>query len=64
MAPGTLTYWLLEVFKQRMENLLFKKGGNHPRAASQTVLKKSSPEFLLHLAKLFTSLAVRFLTFE
>lgn len=60
MALGTQTSWLLEVFKQRMENLLFKKGCNHPTAANQMVPKKSSPESLFHLAKLFTPLALRF----
>lgn len=59
MALGTLGSWLLEVIKQRQQPFCFIREAITLEQPNQMVLKKSSPEFLLHLAKPFTLWALR-----
>lgn len=63
MALGTLSSWLLEMFKQRPQTFLSEKGCNYPGVAESNGSIEVKPKSLFHLAKLFPSLALRFLIF-
>lgn len=43
MVLGTLSSWLLEGFRQRLETFLFEKGCNHHRVAESNGSKEVKP---------------------